>query len=154
MERRSAAIVGGIVAGLVTTAAMWAGRKSGVLGKTLDRDAVDWIDRNAGTRAVIGDAGTSGIEFVNHLGASAAFGGLYDRVRDWAPDVPAPLLGAAFGTGLYVVNIAGIAPLLGITRGEIAAGPRKASERWALHVLQSVVTAVVAERLARRTAPA
>ena len=154
MKRRNAAIVGGIVAGVVTSAAMWAGRRTGVLGKTLDRDAVDWIDRTAGTREVIGDAGTSGIEFVNHLAASAAFGALYDRARDWAPNVPAPLFGAAFGTGLYVVNIAGIAPLLGITQGEIAAGPRKATERWMVHVLQSVVTAMVAERLESRPAPA
>lgn len=147
MNRRNAAITGGIVAGIVTTAAMWAGRRSGVLGKTLDRDAVDWIDRTTGSREVIGDAGTSMVEFANHLGASAAFGGLYAQVRQWAPNVPPAALGAMFGTALYVINIAGIAPLLGITEGEVEAGPRKASERWALHVLQSVVTALVAERL-------
>jgi hypothetical protein len=42
------------------------------------------------------------------------------------------------------------APVLGITEGEIEAGPRKAGERWAIHVLQAVITAVVAERLASR----
>lgn len=62
--------------------------------------------------------------------------------------MPPAALGALFGTALYVVNIAGIAPLLGITEGEVEAGPRKASERWALHILQSVVTALVAEQLA------
>lgn len=148
MNRRNAAIAGGIVAGVVTTAAMWAGRRTGVLGKTLDRDAVDWIDRTTGSRDVIGDAGTSVVEFANHLGASAAFGGLYAQVREWVPNVPPAALGIAFGTALYAVNIAGIAPLLGITQGEVEAGPRKASERWAIHVLQSVVTALVAERLA------
>ena len=147
MNRRNAAIAGGVIAGIVTTAAMWAGRRSGVLGKTLDRDAVDWIDRTTGARAVVGDAGTSSIEFVNHLGASAAFGGLYEQVRRWGPNVPPAALGVAFGTALYAVNIAGIAPLLGITEGEVEAGARKASERWALHVLQSVVTAVVADYL-------
>lgn len=147
MNRRNAAIAGGIVAGIVTTAAMWAGRRTGVLGKTLDRDAVDWIDRTTGSRKVIGDAGTSVVEFANHLGASAAFGAFYAQVRQWAPNTPPAALGVAFGTALYVVNIAGIAPLLGITEGEVEAGPRKASERWALHVLQSVVTALVAERL-------
>ncbi len=35
-----------------------------------------------------------------------------------------------------------------LAEGEAEAGPRKASERWAVHVLQSVVTALVAERLA------
>lgn len=147
MNRRNAAIAGGIVAGIVTTAAMWAGRRTGVLGKTLDRDAVDWIDNTTGSRDAIGDTGTSMVEFANHLGASAAFGGLYAKVREWAPDMPPAALGALFGTALYVVNIAGIAPLLGITEGEVEAGPRKASERWALHILQSVVTALVAEQL-------
>lgn len=147
MDKRRAAMIGGIVAGVVTTAVMWGGRKSGMLGKTLDRDAVDWIDRYTGSRDAIGDVGTSLIEFGNHLGASAAFGRLYAELRDYFPDMPPAALGALFGTGLYVVNIAGIAPLLGITEGEVEAGPRKAGERWMLHIVQSVVTAMVAERL-------
>jgi uncharacterized membrane protein YagU involved in acid resistance len=126
---------------------MFAGRKSGVLTKTLDRDAVDWIDEKTGSRAVIGDSGTSVVEFVNHLGASAAFGVGYAKIQDLAPSVPPAALGALYGTALYAVNIGAIAPVLGITQGEIKAGPRKAGERWAIHVLQAVVTAVVAERL-------
>lgn len=51
--------------------------------------------------------------------------------------------------GLYAVNIAGIAPLLGITEGERQAGPAKATERLGLHLLQTVLTAVLAERFAR-----
>lgn len=148
MDRRTAAIAGGVVAGLVTTAVMVAGRKSGLLAKTLDRDAVDWIDRTTGSRAVIGDAGTSAVEFANHLGASAAFAAVYPEMRRLAPDLPPAVLGAIYGTGLYLVNIAGIAPLLGITEGEVQAGAKQAGERWALHVLQAVVTALVAERLA------
>lgn len=153
MKARNAAIVGGLLAGVITTAAMIAGRKSGVLGKTLDRDAVDWIDDTTGSRAVIGDVGTSVVEFANHLGASAAFGLAYAEVRQRLPDVPAWALGAGYGTVLYAVNIAGIAPVLSITEGERAAGPRKAAERWGLHVLQSVVTAVIAERLATMETP-
>jgi hypothetical protein len=154
MQARTAAMVGGLVAGVVTTAAMWAGRKSGVLGKTLDRDAVDWIDDTTGSRDVIGDTGTSLVEFGNHLGASAAFAGLYAKLREAFPDAPPAALGALFGTGLYLVKIAGIAPLIGITEGETNAGPRKASERWAVHVLQSVVTAIVMERLMSKPAKA
>lgn len=150
MKARNAAMIGGLVAGVVTTAAMWAGRKSGVLHKTLDRDAVDWIDETTGSRSLIGDAGTSVVEFGNHLGASAAFAGLYAKLREAFPDVPPAALGALFGTGLYLVNIAGIAPLIGITEGEGKAGPQKATERWAVHVLQSVVTALVMEKLVDR----
>jgi len=147
MQKYTAAIVGGLVAGLVTTAVMVTGRKSGLLTKTLDRDAVDWIDRVSGSRAVIGDAGTSAVEFVNHLGASAAFAAALPALREAAPKLSPVALGTLYGTALYAVNIGGIAPVLGITEGEFEAGPRKAGERWAIHVLQAVVSAVLAERL-------
>lgn len=147
MERYKGAIVGGLVAGLVTTAVMVAGRKSGVLTKTLDRDAVDWIDDLTGSRAVIGDAGTSVVEFANHLGASAAFAAALPAIQRAAPSLSPATIGVLYGTALYVVNIAGIAPVLGITEGEVQAGPRKAAERWAIHVLQAVVTVMVAQRL-------
>lgn len=147
MQKYQAAIAGGLVAGLLTTAVMVAGRKSGLLTKTLDRDAVDWIDDLTGSRAVIGDAGTSAVEFVNHLGASAAFAAALPALRELAPSLSPVALGTLYGTALYAVNIGCIAPLLGITEGEVQAGPRKAAERWAVHVIQAVVSAVVAERL-------
>jgi hypothetical protein len=147
MQKHKAAIVGGLIAGVVTAGVMLAGRKSGVMTKTLDRDAVDWIDDVTGSRAVIGDAGTSAVEFVNHLGASAAFAAAVPTLRELAPGLSPVALGAAYGTALYAVNIGAIAPVLGITEGEIAAGPRKAGERWAIHVLQAVITTVIASRL-------
>lgn len=152
MEQHKAAMVGGLIAGVLTTAVMVAGRKSGLMTKTLDRDAVDWIDDVTGSRAVIGDTGTSVVEFANHLGASAAFATAIPTLREMAPSLSPVALGTLYGTALYAVNIGGIAPLLGITEGEIQAGPRKAAERWAIHVLQAVVTAVVADRLTSRPA--
>ena len=150
MQERNAAIVGGIIAGLATTAFMVAGRKSGALTKTLDRDAVDWIDRATGSREVIGEAGTSAVEFVNHIATSAAFGAAVPTLRSYVPDMSAATFGALYGTALYAVNIGAIAPMLGITQGEVQAGPRKAAERWGTHVLQGVLTAVLAEELTTR----
>lgn len=147
MQRYTAAVVGGLIAGVVTTVVMQAGRKTGLMTKTLDRDAVDWIDDVTGSRKVIGDTGTSVVEFVNHLGASAAFAAALPKLKELAPTLSPVALGTLYGTALYAVNIGAIAPVLGITEGEIQAGPRKAGERWAIHVLQAVVTAVLAERL-------
>ena len=147
MQATKAAIVGGLIAGVVTTAVMVAGRKSGVLTKTLDRDAVDWIDRMTGSRKLIGDSGTSVVEFANHLGASALFASALPTLREAAPSLSPVALGTLYGSALYAVNIGGIAPVLGITEGEVRAGPRKAAERWAIHVLQAVLSAVVAQRL-------
>lgn len=148
MRPLPASIIGGLIAGVATTALMTVARKSGVFGRTLDRDAVDWIDDVAGSRAVIGDAGTSVVEFANHLAASAAFAAAWPTIRKSAPGLPAPLLAAGYGTALYAINIGAIAPALGITEGEIEAGPRKAAERWTVHVVQTVVIALIADRLA------
>ena len=126
---------------------MTAGRKTGVLGKTLDRDAVDWIDDVTGSRAIIGDAGTSAVEFANHLVASAAFAAAWPTLRRLAPEVPVGVLAAGYGTALYAVNIGVIAPVLGITEGEREAGLRKAGERWMVHVIQTIATALIAEHL-------
>jgi hypothetical protein len=59
-------------------------------------------------------------------------------------------IGAAYGTALYAVSIAGIATVLGITEGEMEAGTRKAAERWAVHVIQAGITSVVTDRLTTR----
>ena len=150
MKRYAAAVTGGLIAGVLTTAVMVAGRKSGVMTKTLDRDAVDWIDDLTSSREVIGDTGTSIVEFTNHLGASAAFALAIPKLREAAPSLSPVAIGALYGTALYAVNIGAIAPLLGITEGEVKAGPRKASERWGVHVLQAVATAVLADRLTDR----
>lgn len=152
MQRYTAAMTGGLIAGVLTTAFMVVGRKTGLLGKTLDRDAVDWIDDVTGSRKVIGDTGTSVVEFVNHLGASAAFALAVPKLRDAAPSLSPVTIGALYGTALYAVNIGCIAPMLGITEGEAKAGPRKAGERWNVHLLQSIATAVLAERLTSRPA--
>ena len=105
MKKHKAAILGGLVAGVVTTAFMVAGRKAGLLTKTLDRDAVDWIDRTTGARDVIGDGGINVVEFANHLGASAAFGAALPTLREWAPNLSPVALGTLYGTALYVVRI-------------------------------------------------
>jgi hypothetical protein len=57
------------------------------------------------------------------------------------------VLAAGYGTALYAVNIAVIAPILGITEGEREAGLRKAGERWMVHVIQTIATALIAEQL-------
>ena len=147
MTRTRDGIVGGLVAGLATTLLMQLGRRSGAMSRTLDRDAVDWLDRNTGSREVIGDTGTSAVEFANHMAASALFGAGYAELERVTPDIDPALRGALLGAGLYAVNIAGIAPLIGLTEGEIDAGPRKAAERLGVHLVFGVVTALVAEQL-------
>ena len=61
MQRYPAAIVGGLIAGIVTSVAMTVGRKSGLLTKTLDRDAVDFVRRELGVRGFYSSATPDGL---------------------------------------------------------------------------------------------
>jgi len=148
MRRATAGIIGGLAAGVAVSLAMDLGRRAGVLHKVLAEDAEDWLDRAANTRARIGEGGTRAMEQANHMAAAAAFGIGYAWLRERLPALPAWGLGALYGAGLYVINIAGIAPLIGLTEGERNAPAPVRAERLGLHVLYGVLTAVVADELA------
>lgn len=154
MDRRLAGLIGGLAAGAVMTGLMLAGRKAGVLDETLDKKSEDWLDDTLGTRSWAGEAGTMLIEQANHAFASASFGYSYAAMREHASDVPAALLGGLYGGGLYAVNIAGVAPLLGITEGEQNVPGRTRLQRLALHVAYGVIVALVVDALEGEGEPA
>jgi len=149
-QSTTAAIVGGLAAGAAMSLAMAIGRRAGALHKTLAEDAEDWLDRVLGTRRRIGHRGTRAMEQANHLAAAAAFGFGYAQLHKHIPAAPAVMLGAIYGAGLYVTNIAGIAPLIRLTSGERNTSTPVRVERLGLHVLYGVVTAIVTDQLARR----
>ena len=88
------------------------------------------------------------MEQANHMAAAAAFGIGYSLLRERVPALPAWGMGTLYGAGLYVINIAGIAPLIGLTEGERNAPAPVRAERFGLHVLYGVLTALVADELA------
>jgi hypothetical protein len=124
---------------------MDAGRRNGWLHKTLAEDAEDWLDRTLETRTHIGPGGTTALEQTNHLLASAGFGLAYSFLQNRFPRTPGIGLGAAFGAALYVINIAGIAPVLGMTEGEHNAPNAVRIERLAVHILYGAITGLVAD---------
>ena len=65
---------------------MAAGRRNGLLHKNLAEDAEDWLDRTFETRSRIGQGGTTALEQVNHLLASAGFGLAYGVLRNLFPN--------------------------------------------------------------------
>lgn len=146
--------VAGAVSGLIGAATMDAvtilGRRAGLLHPTLAEDSGRWLDRTLGTNRRIGRTGTTAVEQANHLLAGAGFGWLLTQLRPVLGHLPPAVAGALYGTGLYAVNMVGVAPLLGITQGERNAPARQAAERFGLHVLFGVVTALALDGLARR----
>jgi hypothetical protein len=55
------------------------GRRAGLLHKTLNELAEDWLDKRFDARRRIGTAGTTVMEQADHLAASAVFGAAYGR---------------------------------------------------------------------------
>jgi hypothetical protein len=144
----SAGAVAGVIGGLVMSVAMAGGRRGGLLEKTLAEESEDWLDQKFHTRSHVGDLGTTAIEQADHMLAAAAFGMTYAKARSYVTELPWAIAGALFGALLYVVNIVGIAPLLGITRGEWQAPARIVGQRLSLHLVFGAVTALAFELLA------
>lgn len=145
MRSEYAGLVGGIAAGLAISAAMEAGRRNGWLQKTLAEDAEDWLDRTLETRTHIGQGGTTALEQTNHLLASAGFGLAYSVLRNRFLHTSGVGLGAAYGAALYAINIAGLAPVLGMTEGEHNAPNAVRMERLGVHLLYGALTGLVAD---------
>jgi hypothetical protein len=123
-----------------------AGRRAGLLRRTLFGHSEDWLDRTFASRAHVGGTGTFLAEQGSHLAASAmfgvAFGAAYPIVERHSISA-----GALYGTSLYAVNIGSVAPILGITKGETAEPPSVPLQRLGLHVFFGVITAIVTEAL-------
>lgn len=143
-----AGAIGGLIGGIVVSAVMIGGRQAGLLNKTLGEHTEDWMDRKADARHYLGETGTTVVEQLNHLAASAAFGAGYGASLPTLPDQPLRN-GAIFGAGLYTTAIGGIAPLIGITRGEHKEPPAVIAQRLGLHVLFGVVTSYATDAILR-----
>jgi len=146
MRNTTAGAIGGVVAGVIVNGVMAIGRDAGLLQKTLADQASDWLDRRFNTRDWAGEDGTQALEQGNHLAASAAFGAVYGATRPVTQSVPPVAAGALFGAGLYAVAIAGVAPRIGLTPDDDS--ETVALQRFGLHVLFGVITALVADALA------
>jgi hypothetical protein len=73
------------------------------------------------------------------------FGAAYGAARQSLPEVSPVVLGPLYGSALYAVNIVGIAPLIGLTRGERQEPVGIRLQRLGIHVLFGIALAVFAE---------
>lgn len=146
MRNLVAGAIGGLIAGAALSGAMLAGRRLGMLHKTLGEHSEDWLDRNFASRAHVGETGTFLADMGDHFAASAMFGAAFGAAYPSVERHPIAA-GALYGMALYAVNIASVAPVLGITKGETAEPPSVTLQRLGLHVLFGVVTAIATAAL-------
>ncbi|MBW4330341.1 hypothetical protein KY084_05575 [Stakelama sp. CBK3Z-3] len=82
-----------------------------------------------------------------HFVASAGFGATYALLRRWVPGLPAAGIGTAYGAGVYAIDLADAAPLMG--EGETRK-PGRVAEQLALHLLFGAGTALAVAMMAPR----
>jgi hypothetical protein len=146
MNDIGAGSVGGFIAGGLMSLAMLGGRRTGLLAKTLGEFSEDWLDRTFKTRHLVGESGTFAAEQFNHFAASAAFGAGFAAVGGHR--AMNPLAGGLlYGSALYLLNIVGIAPLLGITSGEWNEPAPVVAQRLGMHLLFGVTLTYVMKAL-------
>ena len=150
-RKLTAGMVGGLAAGALLSL-VFLGQQA-VAGKPselvkLKRRAVrraGWCDKRDG-------APSGGREKVvshgGHLALSAAAGAVYGAMKpDQAPPIPA---GLALGAGLYALADGAAGPALGVTPKPWRDTPASIVQHGLLHLLFGAVTALVADRVARR----
>tara|TARA_B100000678_G_scaffold115235_1_gene96414 strand:+ start:720 stop:1175 length:456 start_codon:yes stop_codon:yes gene_type:complete len=135
-------ILGGALAGIGMTAVMLAERR-----RDAHKTGDIWSHEAGGNQpALHGQADTP--KFANEAGhfvASAGFGATYVLLRRWVPGLPAAGIGTAYGAGVYAIDLAGAAPILGEADNRSAT---QVAGRLALHLLFGAGTALALAMMA------
>ncbi|WP_224406608.1 hypothetical protein [Afifella sp. IM 167] len=150
MSRYTNAMLGGLVGGLVVSAAIAVARQSGLGHAAVSDDEEALLDRPSDALRRRDRASAFASAQGNHLLASIGFGQAYAVVRERLPDVPPVLLGAAYGALLHAVTTAGLGHAVGIARGEFRAPEGGAVKRFGAHVVFGMVTAIATDWIERR----
>lgn len=148
-----AGAVGGLAGGIATTGGMLllesAGFDQASDAVKIGRRAAHQLDAQA---RLVESPATGGEEAAAqgaHLVLSVAAGAIYGAMRGRF-DMPAPAVGMVFGLGFYALAWGAVGPSLAITEKPGETPATLLARRAMVHILFGVVTALVAERIARR----
>lgn len=147
----AAGAIGGLAGATVMTVAMVAGKRSGVVERPLPIRMEQWARGRLGGRDEPGPADWAAA-FAAHQLYGAVLGSAYGLLGRFLPGRPVPA-GPAYGLLLYAVNLGGVLPALGVTRGPTNEDRSTAARRAAMHAVYGTVTALVFERTRRVLEP-
>jgi hypothetical protein len=144
----AAGAIGGLAGGLVMTAFMVIGSRVGLVDEPLPQKTEHWVEDQMGVRDRPAPLQEEIIGQGSHLVFAAALGALYGGFLA-SRDLPALPTGPLFGLASYAVDLAGIGPALGITKGPWNEEPTTIGRRMMMHTVFGTVTALVTEQLRR-----
>lgn len=145
----AAGAVGGLAGGLVMTAFMLTATKVGVIDSPLPLRFDRWMLGNVGLTERPRSAMEQARSQSEHLAFSAVLGAGFGALRSKAA-LPAFPTGPLYGLGVYAVDLIGLFPALGLTKGPWNEPKTTVGRRVMMHVVFGVVTALVSEQLRKR----
>lgn len=147
MRREVAAgAIGGLAGGAGMTGFMMLSQRAGFVDEPFPVKVERWAEGRLGVAGRLGPRREMAAGMGGHLAYSAAMGGVYGALRS-AFSLPTLPTGPLYGLGLYAVNMLGIGPALGITKGPANERPTVVGRQLMMHAFYGVVTALVAKRL-------
>jgi len=147
-ENMLSGAIGGLAGGLLMTAFMTMGKKTGLIEQPLPEKFERKFEDLVGVQERPGPAQELLLSQAEHLLFSAALGAGYGLLRG-AFDLPAIPSGPLYGLSIYALMLGGIGPALDVTRGPWREQPTTVGRRVMMHVAYGTVTALVAERVRR-----
>jgi uncharacterized membrane protein YagU involved in acid resistance len=113
------------------------------------KQAVEWVEEQAGYPNALTDDQEMRAAMATHLGYSVITGATYGLIRRKADGVPAPLTGALFGLAVWGASFEGWMPALGIKQRTT----ERPMEQWPMpimgHLIFGAATALAYEALQR-----
>lgn len=155
MNQNFSANIAGVAGAMAMMGVSMASRKLGLssgemlvesIADSVAETAVEGAEEVADVNIDAGEGAEEAIGMGVHLGFAMSGAMLYSRVQNYL-GLPAPAAGALFGLGLWAVNVAGVATMLGIRQTPWEENESRALTTILAHVAFGIVTALVYERL-------
>lgn len=108
---------------------------------------VEWAEEQLGHPNALTESQEMKVALAAHFTYGSGNGALYGLLRSRMSGLPAPLMGAMFGVGLWAVSLEGWMPALGIMEAPTEKSLKKVPMPIMVHVLYGATTALAYEAL-------
>ncbi len=108
---------------------------------------VEWAEEQAGEPHALTESQEMKVAMGAHFAYGSGSGAVYGLLRSQLDGLPAPLMGAMFGVGLWAFSFEGWMPALGVQEATTEKPPQKWPMPVMAHIVYGVTTALAYEAL-------
>ncbi len=111
------------------------------------KKVVEWAEEQAGKPHALSESQEMKVAMGAHFAYGSGSGAVYGLLREQMDGIPAPLMGALFGVGLWAVGFEGWMPALGVQEATHEKPPQKWPMPIMAHIVYGTTTALAYEAL-------